>query len=64
MRDLITAIGLVLVIEGLLYALNPAWLKRMFAMAADVPDETLRAGGAAAIVAGFMIVWAVRGGIF
>ncbi|MGI9483002.1 MAG: DUF2065 domain-containing protein [Hyphomicrobiales bacterium] len=63
MRDLITALGLVLVIEGLLYAVNPAGLKQLLTIVHDIPDETLRFAGAGAIVLGFLIVWAARGGI-
>ena len=45
MTEFVTALGLVLVIEGLLYAFVPGHLKRMMAMMQNIPDETLRMGG-------------------
>lgn len=61
MNDFIVALGLVLVIEGTLYAAFPGGLKRMMTMAKDTPDQTLRSGGIAAVAMGVMIVWLVRG---
>lgn len=61
MTDLVAAVGLVLVIEGVAYAGFPQWLKRMMAQAQEVPDSTLRAGGLAAAAAGVLLVWWVRG---
>jgi uncharacterized protein YjeT (DUF2065 family) len=61
MSDFVVALGLVLVIEGVVYAAFPAGLKRMMATALGVPDSTLRAGGLAAAATGLFIVWLVRG---
>ncbi|MDW3206258.1 MAG: DUF2065 domain-containing protein [Alphaproteobacteria bacterium] len=58
---LTTAFGLVLVIEGLIYALFPGGMKRMMAAAMEMPPETLRRGGAIAVAAGVVIVWLIRG---
>jgi len=55
-----TALGLVFVIEGLLYALVPGHLKGMLRTMQEVSDDQLRMGGAAAVALGVMIVWAVR----
>ena len=63
MRDLVTALGLVLVIEGLLYAANPAALKRMMAMAQELPESTMRIFGFTAFGLGFLIVWLARSGL-
>ena len=63
MRDLITALGLVLVIEGLLYAVNPSGLKHMLALMREVPDQNLRVAGIGAVAVGFFIVWMTRNGI-
>ena len=60
MTEFVTAAGLVLVIEGLLYAFVPGHLKLMMAMMREIPDETLRLGGVAAIAAGVVIVWIAR----
>lgn len=61
MIDLLTALGLVLVIEGVLYALAPDAMRRLAARAALLPSEALRTGGVAAAVAGVGLVWLLRG---
>lgn len=60
MKDFLTALGLVLVIEGALYALAPGMMKRMMAQAQRIPAATLRAAGLAAVVAGLGLVWLMR----
>jgi uncharacterized protein YjeT (DUF2065 family) len=59
-RDLLLALGLVLVIEGLLYALVPGQLRAMARFLQKISDEQLRLGGATAIALGVVIVWLVR----
>ena len=63
MRDLVTALGLVVVIEGLLDAANPAALKRMMAMAQELPESTMRTCGLVAFGLGFVVVWFARSGL-
>ena len=60
MRDFGTAIALVLVIEGILYALFPDAMKRMAARAMTVPPQALRAAGLAAACLGVVAVWVLR----
>ena len=60
MDDLLSALGLVLVIEGLLYAAAPDGMKRMMAAAQAVPSQALRAGGILAAVVGLAVVWLIR----
>ncbi len=60
MLDLFTALALVLVIEGALYALFPETMKRAMAFALSQPMETLRTGGAIAAVIGVAAVWLLR----
>jgi uncharacterized protein len=62
--DLLTALGLVLVIEGLLYALVPAKLKAMMQSVQKLSDDQLRIGGVAAMAAGVAVVWLVRAVIY
>jgi uncharacterized protein len=59
-QDLLMALGLVFVIEGLLYALVPGHLKNMMKAMENVADETLRIGGLAALGFGVFIVWVVQ----
>jgi uncharacterized protein len=60
MSDLVTAVGLVFIIEGLVYAAAPAGLKAILARLEQVPDETLRMGGLIAVGVGVAIVWLAR----
>jgi uncharacterized protein YjeT (DUF2065 family) len=60
MRDLWTALALVLVIEGTLYALFPEGMRRVAARALLVPPQALRLAGLAAACIGVILVWVVR----
>jgi uncharacterized protein YjeT (DUF2065 family) len=61
MSDFIVAIGLVLAIEGLIFAAFPGAAKRLAANALATPDGALRIAGVISAVLGVLIVWAVRG---
>lgn len=58
--EFLMALGLVFVIEGLLYALVPSHLKRMLQKMRELSDDQLRMGGLSAIAFGVVIVWLVR----
>jgi len=60
MSELVTAVGLVLIIEGLVYAAVPGRFKAVMARLEEVPDETLRMGGVVAVAIGVAIVWLAR----
>ena len=53
--------GLVLVVEGLVYGGFPKLAKRLATEVLAVPETTLRFAGVGAILAGVIVVWAVRG---
>lgn len=59
-QSLWTALGLVLVIEGLTYALFPGLLRRVMAQMQTISDDQLRTGGVVAAAAGVGVVWLVR----
>jgi len=61
LQELIIALGLFLVLEGLIYALFPAGVKRMAEQVPFISDQTLRSIGAVAIGLGVLIVWLVKG---
>jgi uncharacterized protein YjeT (DUF2065 family) len=52
------ALGLVLIVEGLAYALAPSLVERMLEMMQQLPDGIRRQMGALAIVSGLLLVWA------
>jgi len=58
--ELVTAIGLVLVIEGLAYAISPGWWRSMAEQLKETPDENLRTAGMFAIGLGVLVVWVAR----
>jgi uncharacterized protein len=61
MSDFIVAIGLVLAIEGLIFAAFPQAVKRMAANALQTPDGSLRVAGVVSAILGVMLVWLMRG---
>lgn len=61
MPEFLMALGLVLVIEGLLFdALVPGHLKAMMLSFQKLSDDQLRVGGVSAMALGVVIVWLVR----
>lgn len=58
--DLAAALGLMLVIEGILPFVSPGGIRRAFARLADMDDAALRVAGAASMIAGVAVVWLVR----
>lgn len=61
MSDLVTALGLVLVIEGLIWAALPRGGVALLQLAAQSSESSLRISGAIAMAVGVGIVWLVRG---
>ena len=61
MNDLLVGIGLVLVFEGLIWAISPASAMRMLVVAAQTPERELRLGGMVAVAAGVLLVGLIRG---
>jgi hypothetical protein len=62
LEDLFTALGLAIAIEGALYALFPAPMKRMLTSVLEQPENLLRVAGLAAAVGGVAIVWLIKAG--
>ena len=61
MTDLLTALALVLVIEGLVLALFPNRLRQVMAQMEQLSPDVLRYGGLTAAVVGVVGVWFLRG---
>ena len=60
MSNFVAAIGLVFVIEGLMYAIAPDRFKSMISVMEKVPSERLRIFGVLAIGLGVGIVWVAK----
>jgi uncharacterized protein len=61
MTDLGVALALVLVLEGLLWAIAPDSMKRAAAVALSLANSRLRRWGLGAATLGVFIVWLIRG---
>jgi uncharacterized protein len=61
MLDFMAALGLVFVIEGLVFAAFPAQAKRAMESVLETPETALRVIGIGSAVAGLIMVWLVRG---
>lgn len=61
MTDFLTALALVLVIEGLFLAIFPQRLRQIVEMLAEMSPESLRIGGVVAAAIGVFLVWLLRG---
>lgn len=51
------AVGLVLIIEGLAYALAPSLIERLLQTMAETPQQARRIMGALGVVIGLSLVW-------
>lgn len=61
MWDLVVALGLVLALEGLLFAAFPGAAKKAMANVLETPDQILRGIGLASALIGVLAIWLVRG---
>ncbi len=61
MWDLVAALGLVLAVEGILFAAFPDATRRAMHEASQTPRDQIRIVGIASGIIGVLIVWAVRG---
>ena len=57
MRELIIALGLLLFIEGILYAIFPLKMKNLLSKLNQISDRQLRSGGLFFAILGFVIIW-------
>jgi uncharacterized protein YjeT (DUF2065 family) len=60
MSWILLAIGLVLVVEGLVFALAPSRLEDIVRLIAAIPAETRRLIGLVAVGAGVVLIWLAR----
>ena len=61
MTDFLVALGLVFVIEGLIFAVSPGAAKNAMAHVMETADGPLRVVGIVSAVLGVVLVWLVRG---
>ena len=61
MSELLTAIALIFVIEGLVLALYPGTPRWLYAQLKELPLDRLRGFGLGAIVFGLLVIWLLHG---
>ena len=61
MSDFLAALGLVFVIEGLVFAAFPEAAKRAMSSVLETPDLSLRLIGIGSAIVGLFVVWLARG---
>jgi len=54
------ALGLVLIVEGLVYALAPSLVERMLVALSALPEETRRTIGLVSLALGVVVVWLAK----
>jgi len=59
--DLLAALALLMVIEGMLPFLNPQSLRRMLVTVAQLDDRALRSAGLMSMILGVVMLYFVRG---
>ena len=60
MKDLLTALGLLLFIEGLFFAIFPTRIKNMLKLIERISPTKLRSMGIFFLLVGFLIVWYIK----
>ena len=60
MKELVVAVGLLLFIEGMLYALFQSKMKNMLKAVDKLSQSQLRIGGFIFALIGFVIIWYVK----
>ena len=60
MKDLISALGLLLFLEGLFFAIFPTRIKNMLKSIEKISEKKLRSAGIFFLILGFLIVWYIK----
>jgi uncharacterized protein len=58
--DLLAALAILLVLEGLLPCLNPAATRRVMAQLSQMAERELRIAGLVSVIAGLLLLFFVR----
>lgn len=61
MKDFLTALGLVMILEGIPYFLAPQKMREWVMRITELPDRFLRISGFFLMIFGLLTVWWMRG---
>ncbi|QLQ31852.1 MAG: DUF2065 domain-containing protein [Candidatus Thiothrix singaporensis] len=56
-KDLLNAVALLLIMEGLMPFLSPSRLKQAYTQLLSLPDKTLRTIGLVSVIAGILLLF-------
>lgn len=59
-HDLLAALALLLIIEGIIPFLNPEFMRRIVVSMLKINDQTLRFAGLSSMVAGVLLLYLLR----
>ena len=57
--DFLIGVGILFVLEGLMFAASPAWMRQAMKSALATPDNILRIVGIVSAVIGLLLIWFV-----
>lgn len=60
LSDFMVGIGMLFVIEGLLFAAMPGWMREAIKSVLVTPDNVLRVIGIVSALGGLALIWLVR----
>ncbi len=58
--DFLIGLGILFVLEGILFLAAPGWMRRAMKSALTTPDNILRIAGIGSAVGGLILIWVVR----
>ena len=58
--DFLIGLAILFVIEGLMFAASPTWMRRAMKSAMATPDNILRVVGIGSAVVGLILIWVIR----
>ncbi|MBN9005010.1 MAG: DUF2065 domain-containing protein [Rhizobiales bacterium] len=58
--DFLIGLGILFMVEGILFAAAPEWMRKAMKSALATPDNVLRGVGLGSAVVGLFLVWLVR----
>jgi uncharacterized protein YjeT (DUF2065 family) len=58
--DFLSAMALVLILEGMMPFANPGWMRKMMASLSQLEDGPLRSAGLISMIAGLLLLYFAR----
>ena len=58
--DFLIGLGILFVLEGLMFAASPNWMRKAMKSAMATPDHILRAVGIGSAVVGLILIWVMQ----